>query len=212
MPSSRILPTGRIFGTELTEMKPQLLPRGLFHSTSVPKSRNRSTRLYERFGGPAYFTRLRSKPAAVTDALLLQGPAGRVPLPAWELKRCCPPTPASPAVACCPRPRPRRVSRTRRAGWTGLRARAAFAAPAAATRRSLRRQKAAESSSAGTCRKQFARAPAARTAQHLHTEEERARPRMHVSSAPLLPRHGCGSGKNAPLRNRVGSDIAACRD
>ena len=103
LPSSRILPTGRIFGTELTEMKPQLLPRGLFHSTSVPKSRNRSTRLYERFGGPAYFTRLRSKPAAVTDALLLQGPAGRVPLPAWELKRCCPPTPASPAVACCPR-------------------------------------------------------------------------------------------------------------
>ncbi len=29
-------------------------------------------------------------------------PAGRVPLPAWELKRFCPPTPASAAVRCCP--------------------------------------------------------------------------------------------------------------
>ena len=38
---------------------------------------------------------------AVTDAAAAPEDRGtrRVPLPAWELKRCCPPTPASPSVA-----------------------------------------------------------------------------------------------------------------
>ena len=197
MPSSRILPTRRIFGTELTEMKPQLLPRALFHSTSVPKSRNRSTRLYERFGGPAYFTRLRSKPAAVTDALLLQGPAGRVPLPAWELKRCCPPTPASPAVACCQRPRPLpgprvcSVRRTRRAWRTELRARArGVCGPRSCREASL--------ASAEGCRKLLAPArtyvsanslPGLATARHLHTMRGGACTPAHacVCGAPAAP-------------------------
>ena len=104
LPSSRILPTRRIFGTELTEMKPQLLPRGLFHSTSVPKSRNRSTRLYERFGGPAYFTRLRSKPAAVTDA----APGARWTRPAASLgaEEVLPSDPCVPRCGVLPAPAP----------------------------------------------------------------------------------------------------------
>ena len=98
-------------------------------------------------------------------------PAGRVPLPAWELKRFCPPTPASAAVvlpraARCSRRAPpsqpgaatwgcsqavaARVPRRGTCAHTARRvaraaAAAAFAAPAAAARCPLRWQWAAES-------------------------------------------------------------------